>query len=246
MEGYVKAVWNDVLDNIKDSIEDPESRQALKNIIDKALIKNKGKLPSSDGGASETKNVGSTMVLDKGKTVSAYNLHWNEWKEENTLKEYPDPDDETVKMSAHKYWQKHIWPNLSPSKKKVFEDRAIVLRKKNADVKAKSGATAATKGPRKASKSAFQLFLEKMKTMFEKTQEFTDPDTGDTLTVHKYLVYVWNTKIKEDADLKEPFEKMAKEFRESENDDYDLSELPHLDPEKLLAGDLDDLELIED
>jgi hypothetical protein len=37
---------------------------------------------------------------------------------------------------------------------------------------------------------------------------------------------------------------MAKSIRESDEDTYDLNDLPYLDVDKLIAGDLEDLELI--
>jgi hypothetical protein len=242
MEKYIQAVWNDVLNDIKESIDDPESRQALKNILDKALVKNKNKLQlSSSGDDSESKNVGSTTVIAKGTTVSAYNLHWNDWKKDHTQKEYPDPDDETKKLSSHKFWQKHVWPNLSKSEKTKYDKKALELRSEAKKVETKTGGAG---GTRKVSKSGYQLFLEKMKEMIDKDQEFTHPESGETVKLHRYLIYVWNTHIKDDKDLKEPFETMAKNLRDSEDESYDLSELPHLDVDKLIAGDLENLELI--
>jgi hypothetical protein len=248
MEKYVKAVWDDILDGIKDSIDDPESRQALKNIIDKALIKNKNKLPS--GGSSsgdddekptKSKNAGSTITSTKGTLVSAYNLHWGKWKEENTQAIWADPDDESKKISQHKYWQKHIWPNLSKAEKEKYDKLAKDARSDVKKIETKNGTVATKRG---ASKSGYQVFLEKMKELIDKDQEFTDPESGETVKLHKYLIYVWNTHIKTNKDLKEPFESMAKSIRESDEDTYDLNDLPYLDVDKLIAGDLEDLELI--
>jgi len=245
MQSYLKAVWGDVFDDIKESIDDPDSRQALKEIMEKAMIKNKGKLPSTGGGsAAETegpKGFGTKHTTTKGTVFSAYNLHWNDWKKDNTQKEYPDPEDSSKKLTQHKYWQKHIWPNLEDEEKKQYQDQAKGLRQK-----AKDAGTGKPAAKRKTSKSGFQLFIEKMKDVMDKDEEFTHPDNGEDIKLHRYLLYIWSNYIKKDDDLKEPFETMAKEIKDSDDGAYDLADLPHLDPEKLRAGDLDDLDLIED
>lgn len=247
MQAYLKSVWDDVLDDIKESIDDPDSRAALKGIMEKAMIKNAGKLPnnSSSGGGAEKANVpkgfGTKHTSTKGTVFSAYNLHWNDWKQDNTQKEFPDPEDSSKKLTQHKYWQKHIWPNLDDETKQQYDKQAKELRQKAKD--AGDGKPAAK---RKTSKSGFQLFIEKMKKVMDKDEEFTHPENGEDVKLHRYLLYIWSNYIKKDEQLKEPFEAMAKEIKESDDGDYDLDQLPYLDPEKLRAGDLDDLDLIED
>lgn len=242
MEKYLNSVWNTVHDDIKESIEDPESRSALKSIIFDAMVKNKKYMPvetvvSSGPDASKFK-----VKLDTGKgtTVSAYNLHWNDWKEENQQKEYQDPDDPTKKLTQHKYWQKHVWPNLEADEKKKWEEKAKSMR---SQIKKSGGAT---KKKRNVSKSAYLLFLEKQKSIMDKDEKYTHPDNGNTLGLHHFLLYVWSNHVRDNEDLKSPFDEMAKQINESEDGKYDISELPYLDPEKLSANDFSDLELIED
>jgi hypothetical protein len=167
-------------------------------------------------------------------------LHWGKWKEENTQAIWADPDDDSKKMSQHKYWQKHIWPNLPKTEKEKYEKLAKDARSDVKKIETKNG-TATKRG---ASKSGYQVFLEKMKELIDKDQEFTHPETGETVKLHHYLIYVWKTYIKPNKDLNEPFESMAKSIRESDEDTYDLNDLPYLDVDKLIAGDLEDLELI--
>lgn len=246
MEAYLKSVWDDVYNGIKDSIEEPESRAALKDIIHKAMIKNKAKLPSVEpSGEDHAKFVNKHATAVKGKTASGYNLHWKDWTEENTQKEYPDPEDPAKTLSAHKYWQKHVWPNLSKADKDKYNNKAKLMRNEAKKVEDKTGETG-TSSKKKVTKSGYQLFLEKMKDMMGKDEEFTHPESGDTVKLHRYLIYVWNTHIKNDDDLKEPYESLAKSIRDSDDGAYDLSDLPHLDVEKLRSGELDNLELIED
>jgi len=244
MQAYLKNVWEDVETNIKDSIEDPESRQILKDIIQKAMIKNKKQLDAEKPPAEEEEDDASKyknkLDIGKGTTVSAYNLHWNSWKEKNSQKEWPDPEDDSKKMTAHKYWKDHIWPNISASEKKKWNEEA---NKRRTDIKKKGIVTKDKK--RKVSKSGFQLFLEKQKTKMKKDEEFTNPETGNTQKLHHFLLYIWTNHIKDNDELKAPYEAMAKEMKDSEESDYNLDSLPYINPSKIRNCDLDNLELIE-
>tara|TARA_R100001163_G_C5068178_1_gene208081 strand:- start:5492 stop:6235 length:744 start_codon:yes stop_codon:yes gene_type:complete len=243
MEAFLKSVKEDVFDDIKGSIEDPESRNALLEIITKAIIQNKERMPGGAfGGDSQSGPAPLTKktVTSGAKSATGYNLHWADWKEQNNSKDYPDPKDSSKTLTAHKYWQKHVWPNLDKDEKDEYNNRAKDIR---AAVNKSGGGKAATKRS-KPSKSAYQLFLAKMKDVMDKDEEFEHPETRETIKLHRYLIYVWNNSIKNDAELKEPFETYAKDLKESEDsENVDLSELPFLDPEKLRAGDLKDLEL---
>jgi len=239
----MKAVWENVLEDIKDSIQDPESRAVLKDIMFTAMIKNKNKLPSSAVNKSLGEGVEkykTKIDTGRGTTVSAYNLHWNDWKEDNIQKEYPDPDDPTKKLTQHKYWQKHVWPKINETEKKKWDAKAKEMRE---DLKKNGGGT---KKKRQVSKSGFQLFLEKQKSLMDKDQEFTHPDDGSQLKLHHFLLYIWSNHIKDNEDLKKPFDEMAKEIKESDDGIYDIATLPYIDPIKLESGDLDGIELIED
>lgn len=243
MEEFIKSVCDDVIEFVKESIDDPESQKVIKEYVARAITRNIKKLPSNKESAatSPTDALKFKNKIDTGKTttVSAYNLHWNEWKESNIQKEYPDPDDPTKKLTSHKYWQKYVWGEMSKEAKKPWEDEA----KKTRDDLKKTGGI---KAKRSVSKSGFQLFLEKMKSKMNNDEEFTHPENGQTVKLHHYLLYIWSNYVKGNDSLKQEFEEMANKLKNGDLDEYDLNDLPYLDPEKLRTQEFEALEMISE
>ena len=85
-----------------------------------------------------------------------------------------------------------------------------------------------------------------MKTKMGTDEEFTHPDNGQTVKTHHYLLYIWSSYVKNNDSLKDEFDKMAKRLKDGEIDDYDLTELPYLDPDKLRSQDFEDLKMIDE
>lgn len=239
METFLTAVWDTILDDIKESITDPESRNALRNVITEAIVKHKSKLPSVGGGVPLTKNVGITHTTTKKAVTSAYHLHWNEWKEKNKQKDWTDPADSSKKLTPHKYWKTYIWDVMDEDEKAKYQ--AIANRNKVPSKK-----TSTKKEGKKINKTAYSLFLEKMKMEMKDYADatFNHPETGETVKLHKFLLSVWSNYIKKNPDLKEPFDTKAKEIKESGKEEYVLDDISYIDPEKLLNYDYDNLELI--
>jgi hypothetical protein len=239
MEAFIKAVCDDFLDDFKGSFE-PEDQVVVKETISRSIIRNKKLLPD-EADESESPAINFKNKIDTGKTttVSAYNLHWNDWKQYNNQKEYPDPNDPKQKLTQHKYWKKFVWDPLPKEEKKPWDDKARQIRD---ELKKTTG----TKVKRKVSKSGFQLFLEKEKSMMEKDEEFTHPETGSTIKLHHFLLYIWSTYVKDNEDLNVEFNETAGRLKNGDLDDYDLNDLPYIDPDKLRQQEFDDLVMIKD
>lgn len=238
MEEFTKSVCDYVIECTKEYIDEPESQKNLREIVSRGIMRNVKKLPSSEEGPDVLK-FRTKIETGRTTTVSAYNLHWNDWKENNIQKEYPDPDDPTKKLTAHKYWKKHIWDPMGKEERKPWDDKA----KKAREELHKSGGA---KAKRKVSKSGFQLFLAKMKSKMDPEEEFTHPDNGQTVKLHHYLLYIWSNHVKTNDSLKQEFDEMAAKLKSGELADFDLNDLPYLDPEKLRNHDFDDLEMVSE
>lgn len=239
LKQFTEGVCDYFSSKTSDNFEE-EDLVLLKKIISDGIIKNKDKLPKSEGPVAETNNsLKFKSSVDTGKTpsTSAYTLCWNEWKKNNPQKEWLDPDDEsnTNKLTAHKYWKRHIWDKMSKEEKKPYDDEAN---------KIKASYGGGQKVKRKVSKSGFLLFCEKMKTKMEPSEVFSNPLTGENLKTHHYLLWVWSNHIKIKEDLIEPFNSVAKELKDGVRNDYDIDELPYVDPDKLRQYDFEDLLLI--
>lgn len=244
LEEFTKQVCEDITNDVKDSM-DEDSIDVLKKLVAQAITRHKKLLPAGSPAPAQASSGKSILSfkskIETGKTttVSAYNLHWNQWKEDNTQKEYPDPDDPTKKLTQHKYWQKYVWGKMDKKEREPWENEA---KKAREEIKKSGGG----KAKRKVSKSGFQLFLEKMKSKMEADEEFTHPENGQTVKLHHYLLYIWSNHVKTNDSLKQDFEDMARKLKDGELDDYDLADLPYLDPDKLRAQEFDDLEIVQE